>query len=375
MYHHIFEQYQTSLQGRYIHNGHILPLLPEHAVIAGWSVEDREIYTVKMGFGENRILIWSQMHGNESTTTKAIMDLIQFLQSDHELAKRINRACSLLIIPILNPDGALNYTRENADGVDLNRDFLQKSQPESNLLWQLFEDFEPHFCFNMHDQRTIYSVGNTGKPATVSFLAPAYNEPRDWNPTRTRAAELINIMNTVLQTYIPGQIGRYEDAYNANCAGDSFQEQGVPTLLFEAGHFQNDYEREVTRKYIFIALLTALNHTNSTYTTSTIDNYLNIPQNEAYFFDFLYKNVNINCENIKIITNFAAHYQEELRDNEVVFEAHVVAQHLGSHIKGHVEINADGVLFSSDFGCEPLIGAVANFKLGNLKFRNGQVVK
>jgi hypothetical protein len=35
---------------------------------------------------------------------------------------------------------------------------------------------------------------------------------------------------------------------------------GVPTLLFEAGHFEGDYQREITRKYIFIALISSLLH-------------------------------------------------------------------------------------------------------------------
>jgi hypothetical protein len=47
----------------------------------------------------------------------------------------------------------------------------------------------------------------------------------------------------VLQRYIPGQIGRFDDSFNLNC-GDTFQAMGVPTLLFEAGHFEGDYQRK-----------------------------------------------------------------------------------------------------------------------------------
>lgn len=44
----------------------------------GESVEERKIYQIKIGSGPIKILAWSQMHGNESTTTKAIFDLIAF---------------------------------------------------------------------------------------------------------------------------------------------------------------------------------------------------------------------------------------------------------------------------------------------------------
>ena len=66
--------------------------------------------------------MWSQMHGNESTTTKALFDVFNTLISNNPIIKHILNACTLYIIPILNPDGAEAYTRVNANAVDLNRD-------------------------------------------------------------------------------------------------------------------------------------------------------------------------------------------------------------------------------------------------------------
>jgi hypothetical protein len=59
------------------------------------------------------------------------------------------------------------YTRLNANEVDLNRDSQNLTQPESKVLREIFDLFQPHYCFNLHDQRTIFGV-STGKPA-VSF--------------------------------------------------------------------------------------------------------------------------------------------------------------------------------------------------------------
>ena len=113
------------------------------------------------------------MHGNESTTTKAIFDLFNYF----ELAdsKALLEACTLLIIPILNPDGAEAYTRFNKNQVDLNRDAQALTQSESKILRTSFESFKPHFCFNMHGQRTIFSAGNTSNSAVLSFLSPSEN--------------------------------------------------------------------------------------------------------------------------------------------------------------------------------------------------------
>ena len=39
--------------------------------ILGYSVKGLPIHELQVGFGKQKILMWSQMHGNESTTTKA----------------------------------------------------------------------------------------------------------------------------------------------------------------------------------------------------------------------------------------------------------------------------------------------------------------
>ena len=198
--------------------------------------------------------MWSQMHGNESTTTKALFDLFLFLNGDSNEANQIRKDFTLLIIPILNPDGAEAYTRVNANEIDLNRDSVDLSQPESKLLRKTFEEFEPDFCYNLHDQRTIFAAGDKNYPATISFLAPSYNNEKEYNKNRLKAVNVIAEMNEELQKYIPNQVGRFDDSFNINCIGDMFQSLGVPTILFEAGHYQDDYEREETRKFIFISI-------------------------------------------------------------------------------------------------------------------------
>src|SRR6187402_1951134 len=251
---------EKTIQGRYITLEYIEPLLNDESLkkdvkVIGKSVFGKPIYSYQKGNGKLKIYLWSQMHGNESTTTKALFDFINLLNNESDLAKNLLDAFTFYCIPMLNPDGAKLYTRANANNIDLNRDSQNLTQPESKILRAVFEEFKPDYCFNLHDQRTIFGVADTGKPATVSFLAPSYNEEREINKSRQKALNLIAGINDVLQNYIPGQVGRFDDSFNINCIGDTFQYLGVPTLLFEAGHFPNDYNREVTRKFIFFALL------------------------------------------------------------------------------------------------------------------------
>ena len=59
---------------------------------------------------------------------------------------------------MLNPDGATLYTRANANAVDLNRDSQDLTQPARRVLRATFERFKPDYCFNLHDQRTIFGT-------------------------------------------------------------------------------------------------------------------------------------------------------------------------------------------------------------------------
>ena len=367
---------EPKLKGKYIHLDIILPLLNTYKSVfdisvIGKSVQQRSIFQVKIGTGKTKILIWSQMHGNEPTTTKGLFDFFNFLSSDMDLANQIKEKYTLVCIPMLNPDGAFAYTRENSNADDLNRDAFVATQPEMQLLRSIYEALRPDYCYNLHDQRTIFGTEGFHVPATISFLSPAYNAERDYNDVRIKAIKVINRMNRALQEYIPNQVGRFDDSYNVNCSGDFFSTNATPTILFEAGHFPNDYNREESRKYVFIALLNSFLITDeNALETSNLDEYLRIPQNNIFFFDFIYKNVKIIDNKIEKIINFAAQYQEELIDDKISFIAVISKISDLDNFSGHVEYDCELLLFSSQGKNLPAIGEKATFNLNNLTFFN-----
>ena len=372
------EYLEPKLKGKYIHLDVIFPLLESFKNVfeiteIGKSVQQRSIYQVQIGTGKTKILMWSQMHGNEPTTTKGLFDFFNFLSKDSELAQQIKNKYTLLCIPMLNPDGAFAYTRENANSVDLNRDAYLASQPEMKLLRILYEEFKPDYCYNLHDQRTIFGTEGFNLPATMSFLAPAFNNDRDYNEVRMKAIVIINKMNRALQEYIPYQIGRFDDSYNVNCIGDYFTTQNTPTILFEAGHFQMDYDRDESRKYVFISLLSSLlDNYENVIVDNELDNYLRIPQNNKRFFDFIYKNVKIIDNSVEKIINFAAQYVEVLENNEIYFKAKISKVSDLEEYSGHTEYDCESMLFSENGINIPEIGKEANFYLNNLtEFNNG----
>lgn len=373
---------EQSIQGRYITLEHIEPILhrlntENQLKEIGKSVLGKSIYEYQIGTGGTRIFLWSQMHGNESTTTKGLFDFLNLLHSGTDLANQLLKKYTFCCIPMLNPDGATLYTRANANSVDLNRDSKDLTQPESKLLRAIFEQFKPDFCFNLHDQRTIFGVANSAKPATMSFLAPSYNEEREVNATRLKAINVIAGINKVLQEFIPGQVGRFDDSFNINCIGDMFQSLGVPTILFEAGHFQNDYEREETRKYVFVSLISAFMTINENDIVSNrIDEYLNISQNNPVFCDFLYKNIKVYYDGKEKIINFAGQYKEELIGNTICFNAYINQIGDLENRFGHIEYDAHGAIYSDDFDNIPKLDQKANFYLDkSIEFANGLIKK
>lgn len=364
----------NSLFGRYITLNDIEPLLANWTTeVIGQSVLGKPIYKYTVGTGKRRIFMWSQMHGNESTTTKALFDFLNLVHSDDTLGEKLLSEFTFCFLPMVNPDGAELYTRENANNVDLNRDSVDLSQPESRLLRKTFDDFKPDFCYNLHDQRTIFGAGDNGKVATVSFLAPSYNEKREINEVRSKAMNVIVAMNEELQKHIPNQVGRFDDGFNLNCIGDRFTHLNVPTILFEAGHYENDYHREFTRKMIFIALVSGIKHIyENDIVNNKIEEYLLIPQNKTVFYDFIYKNIKINYDDKKIITNFAAQYKEELIDGNLQFNAYIaeIGDLKGKY--GHYQYNAHKMMYSDDGDSIPKINQKADFCLENdIKFVNG----
>ncbi|WP_231896408.1 M14 family zinc carboxypeptidase [Gramella sp. MAR_2010_147] len=306
----------------------------------GKSVENRPVYKFRIGTGKLKVLIWSQMHGNESTTTKAVFDLLNSfkLNSEEKVISGILSACTIYVIPVLNPDGAQAYTRVNANSVDLNRDLQDLSQPESRLLKGIYEDFQPDFCLNLHDQRTIFSAGKKAESAILSFLTPSKDKERSIDYSRRQSMSLIAGMAKDLYAYLPESIGRYDDAFNINCAGDTFQNLSTPTILFEAGHTPGDYDREVTRKHVYRALLSCIYQIAQNNSRDLeYEEYFKIPENQKLFNDVIIRNAKINGK----LKDVSIQFKETLNKNKIEFVP--VIERIAPKISnfGHREIDAE----------------------------------
>lgn len=269
-----------------------------HVKALGKSVEGRDIFQVRLGKGKTKVLLWSQMHGNEATATMAFFDLLKFFISSDEFddfKEKILDELSLYFIPMLNPDGAERFQRRNALGIDINRDATTLLSPESRILKKSRDNLQPDFAFNMHDQNKHIRVGNTPYPAAMSFVAPAYDEKSNDNKIRQNAKKLIVQLAKVAGIFIPERIARYGDDFDPRCFGDTFQKAGTSTILIESGGCQRDLEGQFLRKLNFVVLLSAFHSiANGEFEKQDIKEYRKIHENQQDLFDLIIRNVRVD---------------------------------------------------------------------------------
>ncbi len=226
----------------------------------GRSVEDRPLRHVRWGEGKTSVLLWSQMHGDESTATMALADLFRFLgeHPDHPLVKQLRAKTTLHLLPILNPDGAARFQRRNAQGIDINRDARMLVTPEARTLKALHDRVKPRFGFNLHDQRVGYRAGDSDRGTAIALLSPPYNEAGDVNNVRTRAIEVAGVVRTALEPYLAGHIARWDETFDPRAFGDLTTQWGTSTVLIEAGGIEGDVQKQRLRKLYFLGLVAAL---------------------------------------------------------------------------------------------------------------------
>lgn len=228
--------------------------------VVAHSVQGRPLTHVRWGQGATQVLLWSQMHGDESTATMALADLFRFLgeHPDDPVAARLRRDTTLHVLPILNPDGAAQFQRRNAQGIDINRDARALASPEARALAQVRDQVRPAFAFNLHDQRVGYRAGASARGTAIALLAPPFNAARDVDAARARAMELAGVIRSVLEPRIGGHIARWDDTFNPRAFGDLTARSGASTLLIESGGIENDRQKQQLRKLNFLALVAAL---------------------------------------------------------------------------------------------------------------------
>jgi hypothetical protein len=98
-----------------------------------------------------RPIVWliGQQHGNEPAGGEAMLALAHALAGG-ELAGLLDRI-TVVIVPRANPDGAAAFRRTTANGLDMNRDYILLSLPETRAIETKAAELPPDIIIDAHE--------------------------------------------------------------------------------------------------------------------------------------------------------------------------------------------------------------------------------
>ncbi|MFJ6280442.1 M14 family zinc carboxypeptidase [Arthrobacter subterraneus] len=215
--------------------------------VIGQSVKGRDLYLAKYISDPDNptILFLTQQHGNEQLTTEGALEFIKHLGTGK--TGDVLDGVNVLIVPMLNPDGAMgdvdfplddyiasgdrHLTRYNALGVDLNRDHVSKIQPETQALHtNVMAKYDIDYMIDLHHQGT--SSERDGELVSGSILHPTTPnvEPAVLEGSKRLGAVVFGAVDSTGW----GHLGKYNGGSAETISRNGIAvEYGISTLLFE----------------------------------------------------------------------------------------------------------------------------------------------
>ena len=157
----------------------------------GRSVEDRPIYAAVIGDPTKpAVMVVAGQHGTEVGTSEAAWLWVREIRQSSSL---ILMDLCIIVVPCMNPDNRFN-ARGNRNGVDLNRDWDELAQPETQAVAALFDQYNILAVLDAH---------NFGYPREVSMQGAT----RGPQPIQDASTGLFNAVMAALE--VDGQLARY----------------------------------------------------------------------------------------------------------------------------------------------------------------------
>lgn len=148
----------------------------------GYSVQGRAINAYYFGNGPTTILYTGAIHGNEQSSRYVTQQWIEELEAK---ARDIPADRQIVVVPIVNPDGIARSGRNNANSVNLNRNFptfnwtsdtpvssgtteqgaggpSALSEPESKALADFTVRLQPRFVVTYHSKGSLVNSNDVG---------------------------------------------------------------------------------------------------------------------------------------------------------------------------------------------------------------------
>jgi len=179
--------------------------------------------------GVKKVFYLCRQHGHEPSSTEGAMAFIRKLvraDKDSTMAEELRRV-TVYVVPMANPDGAEAFLRHNAHSVDLNRDWLNRTQPETRAWYAALQRLRPDL---MTDQHELYP--NDRRPDFTETAGPGSGANLDLVARCDSTQEVVQGAMQAAGFYtVSHQINDHHPARLAHRYGCIVA--GVPTILFE----------------------------------------------------------------------------------------------------------------------------------------------
>lgn len=218
----------------------------------GYSVRGRPITAYHFGNGGEAILFVGGIHGSEASSSLILRDLVDDLNTK---ARSIPPQRQVVVVPTLNPDGYASSARNNANNVNLNRNFATSdwtkdlqdtngavpggggdnpmSEPETQAIAALSRQLSPRFVLSYHAVGSVV-IGNLAGDSAAR--ASTYASQVGYSVGTGRDAEIFDYAIT----------GTYDDWLA--------QQLGVPSMIVELGSYTyRDYDHHKAAMWQVIA--------------------------------------------------------------------------------------------------------------------------
>lgn len=177
------------------------------------------------------VMINGSIHGTEYIGSDAVLQLIErFAFENDETTKEILASNILIFNVSANPDGRVDGTRFNGEGIDLNRDFITQSQPETKQTVDLITEWNPMVFLDLHG----YVNWMENKPGLIEPCTPPHNPNYEYDLFSKWALDQAEAM----EAEIVGNKAEYESETYQNMTGtyipqrdDSFGWDDYPPIF------------------------------------------------------------------------------------------------------------------------------------------------
>jgi hypothetical protein len=196
-----------------------------------------------------RLLVVSGIHGNEQAGIVSVPEILERYDRDGAVALRV-------ITPV-NAIGAAELSRFNADGYDINRDFIRFRTDEARLVRRMFDEFRPDFVLSLHEGPQDAAFMFANRHVDVALAKRLLAKLEEGGTTlATRDYFGLPLKPPGLSASSPFQrivLRAWEAGFKMRAVNEFAAARGIPEITLESGWRSSDGAARV-RAHVDLAL-------------------------------------------------------------------------------------------------------------------------